>query len=122
MYLLSIPTSQLLLKGMDKKKISQDSLDALQRMDDDGIAPTNFDWLDDLQADEVMRLPDDTPEDQGVAQWVRDASMELPVEKEMISIRLDKDILTFFRGQGRGYQSRINAILRIYMKAQLRHK
>jgi uncharacterized protein (DUF4415 family) len=36
-------------------------------------------------------------------------------EKERISIRLDKDILEFFRAEGRGYQSRINKVLREYM-------
>lgn len=35
--------------------------------------------------------------------------------KERISIRLDKDILAFFKENGaKGYQSRINAFLRLY--------
>lgn len=38
--------------------------------------------------------------------------------KEAISIKLDKDVLRFFRKQGRGYQTRINAVLRRYMQAQ----
>jgi uncharacterized protein (DUF4415 family) len=38
--------------------------------------------------------------------------------KEAISIKLDQDILSFFRRQGRGYQTRINAVLRRYMQAQ----
>jgi uncharacterized protein (DUF4415 family) len=35
----------------------------------------------------------------------------------MVSIRLDADILEFFKAQGRGYQTRINAVLREYMRA-----
>lgn len=39
-------------------------------------------------------------------------------QKEAISIKLDGDVLAFFRSQGRGYQTRINAVLRRYMQAQ----
>jgi uncharacterized protein (DUF4415 family) len=41
-------------------------------------------------------------------------------KKEAISIKLDDDVLAFFRRQGRGYQTRINAVLRRYMQAQRR--
>ncbi len=37
--------------------------------------------------------------------------------KEPISIKLDEDVLAFFRAQGRGYQTRINAVLRRYVEA-----
>ena len=35
--------------------------------------------------------------------------------KTSMTIRLDADVLAFFRGQGRGYQTKINAVLRAYM-------
>ena len=38
--------------------------------------------------------------------------------KEAISIKLDGDVLAYFRKQGRGYQTRINAVLRRYMQLQ----
>lgn len=38
--------------------------------------------------------------------------------KELISIRLDASILDYFRGRGRGYQARINSVLRAYVQAQ----
>ena len=41
-----------------------------------------------------------------------------PGPKKQVTLRLDPDILEFFRSQGRGYQSRINAVLRKYMEAQ----
>jgi hypothetical protein len=37
--------------------------------------------------------------------------------KTMVNMRLDKDVLAFFRDGGRGYQTRINAVLRAYMEA-----
>lgn len=39
------------------------------------------------------------------------------VEKEKISIRIDKDILDFFRSQGKGYQGKINNVLRVFVQA-----
>ncbi len=41
-----------------------------------------------------------------------------PGPKKQVTLRLDPDILEFFRSQGRGYQSRINAVLRKYVEAQ----
>src|SRR5580693_830470 len=38
--------------------------------------------------------------------------------KEAVSLRLDADILAWLRGQGSGYQTRINDILRSAMKAR----
>jgi uncharacterized protein (DUF4415 family) len=40
-----------------------------------------------------------------------------PTPKSIVTMRLDADLLAWFRQQ-RGYQTRINAILRAYMKAQ----
>jgi uncharacterized protein (DUF4415 family) len=43
-----------------------------------------------------------------------------PGPKRQITLRLDPDVLKFFRKQGRGYQTTINAVLRKYMEAQER--
>jgi uncharacterized protein (DUF4415 family) len=37
-----------------------------------------------------------------------------PRPKERITVRLDADMVAWFRRQGRGYQTRINAVLRSY--------
>ncbi len=55
-----------------------------------------------------------------VAQVVRHiARRELPAapRKEAISLRLDAEVLDWFRSRGPGYQTRINAVLRAYMEA-----
>ncbi len=46
----------------------------------------------------------------------KDAKVVLPSRKEVVTMRLDADLLEWFRLQ-QGYQTRINAILRSYMKA-----
>jgi uncharacterized protein (DUF4415 family) len=46
----------------------------------------------------------------------KDAKVVWPTRKTVVTMRLDADLLAWFR-QERGYQTRINAILRAYMKA-----
>ena len=41
-----------------------------------------------------------------------------PGTKQQITLRLDPDILAFFRQHGKGYQTTINAVLRRYMEAR----
>ena len=50
------------------------------------------------------------------AQFWKSAKLVLPTPKEIVTIRLDADLLRWFRRE-RGYQTRINAILRAYMQA-----
>ncbi|HEX3858466.1 MAG TPA: BrnA antitoxin family protein [Pseudolabrys sp.] len=40
------------------------------------------------------------------------ATPSLPGVKEMVSLRIDRDVLDFFQGDGPGWQDRINAALR----------
>jgi uncharacterized protein (DUF4415 family) len=59
--------------------------------------------------------PDTGPTD--VNFW-KSARVVMPKAKETITIRLDTDLLEWFRKQ-KGYQTRINAVLRSYMQAHL---
>src|SRR5438132_211889 len=43
--------------------------------------------------------------------------LDTPTAKTLLSLRVDSDVVEWFRGQGRGYQSRMNALLRAYMDA-----
>ena len=49
-------------------------------------------------------------------QFWKTAKVVMPTPKEIVTMRLDADLLRWFRQQ-RGYQTRINAILRAYMRA-----
>ena len=51
-----------------------------------------------------------------------DAELVLPAPKEAISLRVDQDVLSWFRAQGPRYQSRMNAVLRTYMAHVSRHR
>jgi len=82
--------------------------------------PSKTDWrrveaqTDEDIAEAVRNDPDAAPLlDEA---WFKKARLVEPPSKELISIRLDKDVLDFFRAQGGRYQTRINAILRTYME------
>lgn len=60
--------------------------------------------------------PDDAMED---IDWAT-AELPLPRRKAHMTLRLDADMLDWFRAQGKGYQTRINAILRKYFEQHAR--
>jgi uncharacterized protein (DUF4415 family) len=82
----------------------QEELEALDALSDEEVARR-------LAADpETPAMPD--------ADWWRDAEV-VPARKQPVTLRLDPDILAWFRDQGPGYQTRINAVLRRYMDAMM---
>lgn len=44
------------------------------------------------------------------------AVLVIPPKKKAISIRVDEDVLDYFKKEGAGYQRRINAVLRSFMQ------
>ena len=78
---------------------------------------TEWDRLDAIQ-DEDIDLSDAaeiTPE--MFAKAVVRRGLKPPPNKRQITIRLDADVLKWYRAQGEGCQTRINALLRAYMEA-----
>jgi uncharacterized protein (DUF4415 family) len=59
----------------------------------------------------------DIPEQTGGG-WRRVSELVPAENKQQITLRLDADLIAFFRSTGRRYQSRINAALREYVSAQ----
>jgi len=49
-------------------------------------------------------------------------TLVFPVAKKAISLRVDEDVLSWFKASGPRYQSRINAILRSYMTHMRKHR
>lgn len=57
-------------------------------------------------------IPEQNPQD-----WVNNVIIRDIETKQAITIRLDKDILDFFKQNGIGYQTRINDVLRAFIEA-----
>lgn len=47
--------------------------------------------------------------------------VNLPKPKESVTLRIDHDVLEWFKQRGKGYQTKINAILKSYVKAHQHH-
>ncbi|QQO33364.1 BrnA antitoxin family protein [Bradyrhizobium diazoefficiens] len=69
-------------------------------------------------AEAVANDPDAVPID---IDW-SDAVLVVPPRKKAISIRVDEDVLDFFKREGEGYQRRMNAVLRSYMQQKSKPK
>ena len=54
------------------------------------------------------------------AVWMK-ATAQLPHTKQQITLRVDAEVLDFFKHTGKRYQSRMNAVLRSYMEAHKTH-
>ena len=80
-------------------------LDQLRRLSEAEIARTSPAELADLPADF----------------WTR-ATLVVPQPKRAISLRVDEDVLEWFRTSGPRYQTRMNAVLRSYVASMRRDR
>lgn len=74
---------------------------------------TNLDLIDSL-TDEEIDTSEIPPLDKS---FFANAKLRMPETKTTITIRVDPDVLLWFKQQGKGYQSKINAVLRLYAEA-----
>jgi uncharacterized protein (DUF4415 family) len=66
-----------------------------------------------LDYSDVAELPDEW-----FLRAAREGQLGTPPAKKPISIKLDEDVLAYFKGEGTRYQTHINAVLRAYMQAR----
>jgi len=101
---------------MSKDNIVRYSADEIRRMVAAGETDTDWAKFDALSDEEIAALRRDDPDwaDLTDIDWSK-ATIVVPVPKSALSIRLDQDVLDFFKATGKGYQTRINAVLRHYM-------
>ena len=79
-------------------------LDAMTDADIEAAMRADPDWADTLDID-----------------WSQ-ATVVYPIPKSAISIRLDQDVIDYFKATGKGYQTRINAVLRHFMLETRKNK
>ena len=60
----------------------------------------------------------DIPKQTAGFKWSRPGALVSSENKKQITLRLDAEVLSFFKSTGERYQSRINAVLREYVRAQ----
>jgi uncharacterized protein (DUF4415 family) len=62
---------------------------------------------DEIDANDILPLDDE---------FFANAELILPEPKQAITIRVDKEVLDWYKSQGKGYQTRMNAVLRMFME------
>jgi len=50
--------------------------------------------------------------------WESEVIMGLPPKKAAVNLRIDSDVLDWFKQTGKGYQTRINKVLRAYVTSR----
>ena len=100
-----------------KERITRVSLEQAKRLKDE----TDYARLDATTDGDIARAvaedPDAAPLD---IDWST-AKVVLPPGKENVTLRVDRDVLAWFRSTGKGFHTRMNAVLRAYMEAH-RHQ
>ena len=91
------------------------------KLDPKNLPPLTDEQRKRLKA--VAAMPDpqidysDIPRQTGTVQWTRPGALVPAENKQQVTLRLDADVMSFFKATGKRYQSRINAALREYMNA-----
>ena len=86
------------MKRRDTKRISRTDWKRLHRMRDA-----------EIDVSEAPELGED---------FFKTATLKLPRPKRSVTLRLDPGVVDWFKHQGKGYQTRINAVLQMYVEAQ----
>ncbi|NJK65543.1 MAG: BrnA antitoxin family protein [Microcoleus sp. SU_5_3] len=78
---------------------------------------TDWQRLDAMTDDDIdlTDCPEITPEQ--FAKAIVRRGLPAAKNKAQVTLRVDSDVLEWFKSQGRGYQTQINTLLRAYMEA-----
>ncbi len=100
-----------------KERIVRYTAEELKALEAAGKAGS--DWKRAAEAN----VPDGSDPDDAIEpvrmDWVT-TELPMPRRKAHASLRIDADVLDWFRAQGRGYQTKINAVLRSYFEQHTR--
>ena len=99
---------------IDGKPYERKSGGALAPMSD----RTDYERLDRMPEGEIERIAANDADGPPMSdeEWAR-GEVRRPI-KIPVGLKLDDDVLGWFKAQGRGYQTRINAVLRRYVEAR----
>ncbi len=105
-----------MLKSERIVRYTAEEIDEMRRRGEDR---SDLDALSKLTDDEIEASIDF--EEEGEPLWDT-IQVGLPLPKKQLTLRIDPVVLAYFKSGGRGYQTRINAVLRSYVEAQQQKK
>ena len=85
------------------------------------LPPGRAEWskFDALTDEDIARAVADDPDAAPLGLDWSKAKLYFPKGKIPVSLRVDPDVLDFFKSTGKGFQTRMNAVLRAYMEYEL---
>ncbi len=95
-------------------RYTKQELDDMLRRGED---QTDYARLDAMTEEELEASID--REEEGEIDWST-IQVGIPGPKQQITVRFDRDVIEWFKAQGAGYQTRMNAVLRSFVDAQKR--
>ncbi len=99
-----------------KERIVRYTAEQIDEMIRQGKDRTDWAKVKSMTDADIERLTKDDPDE--TIEWGA-WQVGIPLPKQHLNLRLDADVVDWFKTQGRGYQTRINAVLRAYVRAQL---
>lgn len=78
---------------------------------------TDLSRVDAITDEELERLVAEDKDERGIRPDWTQAKLVLPQAKQSVHLRLDGEIIAFFRSQGKGHISRMQAVLKAYVDA-----
>lgn len=97
------------------------SVEELKAMRERGEGQSDWAKADSITDEDLERLiAEDGDEAPLPAAWPEGVEIGLPQPKAHMNLRIDADVVDWFKQQGRGYQTRMNAVLRAFMEAHRR--
>ena len=89
-----------------------------KRLGDVSEDRTDWERLRNMTEEEIEEAALEDLKEHGMMDidWSK-ARIVTPQTKQDVHMRIDRDVVSWFKAQGRGYQTRMNAVLRSYMSA-----
>ncbi|MBI5816492.1 MAG: BrnA antitoxin family protein [Nitrospinae bacterium] len=82
---------------------------------------TDYKKLDSLSDEDVERYVAGDEDEHGIAPDWTQAKLVLPERRQSVHLRLEKEIIIFFKKRGKGHISRMQAVLKAYVDAHRPH-
>ncbi len=89
----------------------EEIVDMLRRGED----RTDYNYLDSMTEDELEASIDH--EEEGAFDW-NTIQIDFPGPKQRLTVRVDLNIVEWFKSQGPGYQTRMNGVLKSYVESK----
>jgi uncharacterized protein (DUF4415 family) len=106
-------------KGESMKRYTAEELKAMRRRGEDRTDWAKVDAM--TEADLERAIAEDEDERDLEPDWTR-AELVMPRPRRSVHLRLDPEVVDFFKAGGKGHITRMQAVLRAYVDAQKRRR